>query len=416
MDPDLAQQMFEEGGTLVMLGMPTGTEFGIDLNSWNIGERFKGVKMIPPGLHFIYFSAVSRQGDTAPRTGFFHVFQHREVLVRHYDPKDEDLKMEDVDPEEVERIRAGLRDLDRHLGAYPLESWEKWISLTQYIDSGELQRMLPESGRICSVIELASGNSWQRTGKQSKSDGTVAAETMSSASSSDQSAASGELSNLALQSSTSTSNKHNTDSSSEIIILCSDIPKEEEPIPVLPEMIPKAGTQFRFSKFPDRPYHDGATPSEVTQYSLDSSYSVRQMIAKANRPESMLSELQLAFISFLVGQVWDGWEQWQRLLSALCRAEELLMQYPELYTKFLSILHFQIHEVPEDLFVDIVESNNFLAAALTALFANMSDNSNSLPPALVKKAQRFKTHVTRKFKWDLNLEDEGEDAPVIVET
>lgn len=55
MDPEVARQMFEEGGTLVLLGMPIGTEFGIDLNFWNVGEKFRGVKMIPPGLHFVYF-------------------------------------------------------------------------------------------------------------------------------------------------------------------------------------------------------------------------------------------------------------------------------------------------------------------------------------------------------------------------
>ena len=47
---------------LVMLGMPPGTEFGIDTNTWNVGEKFKGVKMIPPGLHFIYFRLVSLEG------------------------------------------------------------------------------------------------------------------------------------------------------------------------------------------------------------------------------------------------------------------------------------------------------------------------------------------------------------------
>lgn len=412
MDPELALQMFEEGGTLVLLGMPIGTEFGIDLSSWNVGERFKGVKMIPPGIHFIYFSAVSRQGDTAPRTGFFHVFKQREIVVRHYDEKAEDLK-EDVDPEEVERVRASLRDLDRCLGAYPIESWEKWISLTQYIPSAELERMIPKSGRICSVIELASVNAWHGTRKKSKSTSTTSATDNQPACSGDQFNECLDLSNMDQQPSKSRINTHNSSACPEIVL--SSEP-EIEPRQVLPDMIPKPGTEFRFSKFPARPYRDGATPSEVTQYSLDSSYSIRQMIAKVDNPESMLAELQLAFVSFLVGQVWDGWEHWKRLLSEMCRAEELLQQYPDLYNKFLSIIHFQIHEVPEDLFVDIVESNNFLAAALRSLFANVNDNAVSLPATLVKKAHRFKAHITSKFKWDLNLEDDGEDAPVIVET
>lgn len=54
-DQDLAKRLLVEGGTFVFLGVPVGTEFGIDLKSWTVGEKFRGVKMIPPGLHFIYF-------------------------------------------------------------------------------------------------------------------------------------------------------------------------------------------------------------------------------------------------------------------------------------------------------------------------------------------------------------------------
>ena len=54
MDQDLARRLLVEGGTLLVLDVPEGTNFGIDLKSWETGERFKGVKMIPPGLHFIY--------------------------------------------------------------------------------------------------------------------------------------------------------------------------------------------------------------------------------------------------------------------------------------------------------------------------------------------------------------------------
>ena len=55
MDPELARRLFENGATLVLLDFPVGTEFGIDMNVWNTGEMFKGVKMIPPGIHFIHY-------------------------------------------------------------------------------------------------------------------------------------------------------------------------------------------------------------------------------------------------------------------------------------------------------------------------------------------------------------------------
>jgi AAR2 protein. len=54
-DQDLALRLLLEGATLLILDVPLGTEFGIDLKSWNTGKKFKGVKMIPPGLHYIYY-------------------------------------------------------------------------------------------------------------------------------------------------------------------------------------------------------------------------------------------------------------------------------------------------------------------------------------------------------------------------
>ncbi|ROT73868.1 hypothetical protein C7M84_007672 [Penaeus vannamei] len=384
MDQETARLMFEEGGTLVLLGMPYGTEFGIDMNSWNIAEKFKGVKMIPPGLHFIYYSAVNREGDTAPRTGFFHVFKQREVLVRHYDPATEDLKP-DTDEEEVARIRSNLRNLDRNLGAYPIESWKKWVSLSQHVSPSELQRMEPISGKICSVPELIHQNNPSEAG-----------DVATSPSTSGKSPA-GVFSNHSyLKDPDKGTQSPGEDNKIEQITEYSDSAEKEgsapkKKLPALPNMVQKPGTEMRFSKFPARPYREGATP------------------------KSLLAELQLAFICFLVAQVWEGWEHWRKLVLALCSAEEFICQNPALYEKFLSALHFQVHEVPEDLFVDIVESNNFLASALTSLFANISDNSESLPASLVTKARKFKTHISNKFKWNLTFEDDGDDAPVVVE-
>lgn len=37
-------------------------------------------------------------------------------------------------------------------------------------------------------------------------------------------------------------------------------------------MKPKPGTELRLSKIPNKQYPDGASPTEITKYSLDSSY------------------------------------------------------------------------------------------------------------------------------------------------
>ena len=50
-----AKNLFHQGATLVLLDVPAGTEVGIDCMSWAVGEQFLGVKMIPPGVHFVYY-------------------------------------------------------------------------------------------------------------------------------------------------------------------------------------------------------------------------------------------------------------------------------------------------------------------------------------------------------------------------
>ena len=74
LEPEVANRMFHEGGFLVVKDMPRGTEVGIDMRAWNTGDRFLGIKLIPPGLHFVYYSAVNMEDrSTAPRFVFLLV-------------------------------------------------------------------------------------------------------------------------------------------------------------------------------------------------------------------------------------------------------------------------------------------------------------------------------------------------------
>ncbi len=41
--------------SILCLDVPEGTLFGIDVKAWTTGPKFKGVKLIPPGTHIIYY-------------------------------------------------------------------------------------------------------------------------------------------------------------------------------------------------------------------------------------------------------------------------------------------------------------------------------------------------------------------------
>lgn len=67
-------------------------------------------------------------------------------------------------------------------------------------------------------------------------------------------------------------------------------------------------------------------------------------------------ELQIAFVVFLCGQLFEGFEQWKRLLTVICSADNCIgrQQMQAFFLHFISLLHFQLKEVPSDLFLDIV--------------------------------------------------------------
>lgn len=132
-DQNLAKRLLVEGGTFVFLNVPSGTEFGIDMKMWNTGEKFRGVKMIPPGIHFIHYSPSDVYGMVSPKVGFFHNFKRSEFLVRKWDKAKEDISLELVSQTEVVGLKDNIEALDQFLGPYPFDVWKKWSFLTSYI-------------------------------------------------------------------------------------------------------------------------------------------------------------------------------------------------------------------------------------------------------------------------------------------
>lgn len=367
-DPELARQLFFEGAAVVVLGVPEGTEFGIDYSAWAVGPRFRGVKMVPPGLHFVHCSAAGTGGrDAGPRSGRFLSLRRREVRVLRWDPAGEDVRPEP--PEQGEALRDGLRELDPFLGPYPYETLKKWVSLSNFISEAAAEELQPESGQICAFAEVlpeaAGRHTRDRAGQRRPP---LGAECRSYA----------------------------------------------EGLARLPRMRPRAGTQIRFSELPRQAFPDGATPEEITRHSMDLSYALERVMEQRypGRPLGLLAELQFAFICFLIGNVYDAFEHWKRLLNILCRSEEAIGKYQELYVNLISVLYHQLNEIPADFFVDIVSHDNFLTSTLQVLFSCTC--SSAVDETLRKKAEKFKAHLTKKFKWDFEAEPD-DCAPVVVE-
>uniref|UniRef100_A0A1B6CYG9 Protein AAR2 homolog n=1 Tax=Clastoptera arizonana TaxID=38151 RepID=A0A1B6CYG9_9HEMI len=154
-DQELARKLLIEGGTLFFQNVPKKTIFGIDTKTWNTGEKFKGIKMIPPGLHFIHYSATNKYDDVVPRAGFMYNFKKSEFLVKKWNLETEDISNEVIPECEVERLKSNLLNLDPYLGVYPFDVFIKWKNLTEYITDELVARLVPLSGQIRSALELS---------------------------------------------------------------------------------------------------------------------------------------------------------------------------------------------------------------------------------------------------------------------
>lgn len=153
MDQPTARRLLSEGAFFIFLGVPEGTEFGIDMKCWNTAEKFRGVKMIPPGIHFIFYSSISTTEDKAPRVGFFYNFKKGEVVVRKWDRVNEQISTEPVSELEIVSFKENILALDGFLGPYPYDILDKWKSLSYHL-SGKFREffvLFPDLSRCCKV-------------------------------------------------------------------------------------------------------------------------------------------------------------------------------------------------------------------------------------------------------------------------
>lgn len=370
MDQSIAQRLFFEGATLVLLDVPEGTEFGIDLKSWNVGPKFKGIKMIPPGFHYVHYSMVNEFGEAAPKIGFFYIFEKNELLVRRWDKTKEEISLECVNTDTEQRLKDHLKNLDRFLGVYPYDIWKRWNELVNKIDHSLVERCRPVCGFVHSALELEpcsdalrprGGDLRQRKKRETR---------------------------------------------------LTDEEKEEQ---LLPDLKPKPGTELRLTQLPKKHYPDGATPTEITKHSLDSSYVLDIVLDKLEQPIQIIGELQLTFICLLVGQNLDAFEHWKKLIALICGAESAIPSRRYIYYEFLKAVEVQLSHIPEDILWDIVTSDNFVYQHLRKLFANIECNCN-IDGRLKTYAVRVRNRLTKKFAWDFSdLQADNEDeAPVVV--
>jgi A1 cistron-splicing factor AAR2 len=360
MDGELALAMVQRCASVLCLDVPEGTDVGLDTELWVVGPRFKGIKMIPPGqAHFFYYSPGDNSGlgggPPPGRRGRFLYLQATEVAVFRWDRDTEDFVEPDAD--EAQRLAEGVRRLefDQWLGAYPLANAEKWTSISRHITPPVLQRLQPVGHSVWS--EMATQRRIEEKGKAKV---------------------------------------------------------EEEPRDG--SATDTLGHKSYYTDIPKRATPPGAAPHEVTRYSIDKSYMLTLLLETKyeNDQALLLGELEYSFVCFVMGQEYEGFVQWKKLVNLMCSCEEALLTHPGLFHEFIDVIHNQLRQAPVDLFMDELMADSFLMSSLKSFFELTEDER--LDADLVRRGRSFKAFMADHFRLDLSaLDDDDDDAPTIVE-
>lgn len=103
------------------------------------------------------------------------------------------------------------------------------------------------------------------------------------------------------------------------------------------------------------------------------------------------------------------------MLNLICRVDSGLQKHENFFLEFTKILQHQVDQVPEDLFVDIIDSDNLVRHLLDIYFQNVQSKPEGELVDLKLQVSLLKRHVENKFNWRFELELDDE-LPVIVET
>ena len=357
MSNDEALRRVEHGGTIIIMDVPPGTEFGIDCTLFTVGEKFRGVKMVPPGLHLVLLGAA---GNDVTRVAEFVRVAPADVHVRRWDPHTETFaRGTGHDPEQTARLQMGARrhDFDAATGAYPARAAEVWHRLTSHVTEDVLSRCgVPVGTRVAPGDPAAPLEACVRGGPEAA----AAARERERAD--------------------ATPSRASADDSDEGNRLFSF------DVPVAPSFGDAA------SRAPA-----GASPAEITALGHDPEARLRRAVDASRGGDwaHLLGSNQTAFVLFLLLGSEPALAHWKATTALMCDAAgSCAAAHARLYEAFTASFAAQLDRAAETLFEDEDLSefsfgdvarkggHNFLRAALVALTGGLREalDGQTAPP------------------------------------
>lgn len=289
------QQHQQRGGVLYITDPPPTLDFGIDCMHYETGAKFRGVSMVPQGLHFVYHST-----GMGSRQGFFLYFEKDAVVVKSWDTKNEDISAKLLLPEAalqslLQSIHCGQED--QFLGPYPLQQHSSWLNLSNYMTASTLQR-----AGLDFHTPVYPGDAED-----------IPAELLS------------EQNEQALTS--------YFPDQARIAQFCD--------IQLLKKNLREAITT-------STSLNSSSKAQELSQLHLDSSTLLDSVVTQYfdNNWEELLAEVQLSFMLFMLIFSFPALQQWKALVNLICKSERALVAQPNFTSCFIRLFYEQLQYSP----------------------------------------------------------------------
>ncbi|KAM0790641.1 hypothetical protein ACM66B_004502 [Microbotryomycetes sp. NB124-2] len=466
MDQQAARDRFTRQSILILKGLPKGSEFGYD-GSLFLVDKFSGVKFIPPGLHMFVLSAAPTRTTSSPedissgigtRRALLRWFTNeRQIVLDEWDNKQEHLRSElesrsrkrkrtvaSIDTsdnlgQETITSEEYLQALDKELAPYSDDVLRKWQPLVNFVTQETIARVVgvDDAGNAhveatmpstSDEHELSEARQKQTWGKPRHQDADATSLTAHAA----------------------------TSAQSTVVDSDEDTLEDEH---------------LKFVKIDDkRSWPPGAVGPELTRWSKDKSWQLSHLVTSelAGDVTQLLAELQLSFVLFALCHNFSSLATYKSIITLVCRSPTLTEPPAHrsttsiltdaalpLVASFLAVLQAQLDFLDQSFFSDHMPGLDiFLLQELDHLNANLTDSApawstldDETVPAvkvwqqLIENWNSLGLKAMEKFGWEVkavrgaraqgyagyklqrednevDIEDleEGEDAPVIIET
>ncbi|KAL4437251.1 hypothetical protein ABPG75_004390 [Micractinium tetrahymenae] len=438
LDADSAWELAQRGGTILLLDVPEGAAVGVDQQTFVVGPKFKGVKMVPPGTHLVSNNASSGQGDFGPTTSFFLTVKAGQVIVRKWSGPNEVLEPL-ADEDEVERYTHAVKSfqLDQFLAPYDLASYNRWRQLSCHISADVIDAVQPVGGNINVLAEAdpaalrpatAAEEALYAQLKQGHKAAAAAQQAQQGAQQAAQHAGEGPAPERAEGMQTDQQPGAGGAAAAG---------EQQHGEAGRWTAAPHAGRCF-YTPLPRLVKRGGLSPAELTALNLDKSKVLEEILQKQFKgsEEAFLGEFQFAFLAFLVGQSLEAFAQWKAFLCLMFGCDDApLGARAGLFTAFLGALHVQLaHSLAPgqpkaaqaqplgEPLVDELLQDSFLRRITGQFFQMLHEERAHVKPELAEQAAAVSGVLQRTLGWGLQIvtdlggdSEEDEDAPVVVE-